>query len=204
MEGTLRLGRRRGVTSVRRAAAAVAGGLFGVVMAAVLVAPIAVLFLDYSVVTLQSGSMQPTYSKGDIVVVRPESMSKLKEGDIIQFTEQNTGVPFIHRVVGVNSVTQELRDGETDELLGRRTEYRVVTKGDANPFNDQNSTTAENYRGEVWFSLPTAAVFGSSFTPTMGLVAFAALIGVAWVAWEVGTRVLRRGAAGEASSAPGD
>ena len=44
-------------------------------------------------------------------------MEDVEAGDIVLYNEQNTGVPFIHRIVGVNSITQETLDGDTGELI---------------------------------------------------------------------------------------
>ncbi len=74
--------------------------------------------------SIQSGSMEPMMSKGDMVAVTRTSMSQLAPGDIVTLTNPaNTKQTITHRVV-------ELRQA------GVGAEAMVVTKGDANIAHD--------------------------------------------------------------------
>jgi signal peptidase I len=76
----------------------------------------------YRTVTVLSGSMRPTFSPGDMIVVSPEPMSSLRVGDVITFMTPTAGHPVeTHRVVNI------VRSGP-DPI--------VQTRGDANNAND--------------------------------------------------------------------
>jgi len=68
-----------------------------------------------------SGSMEPTYLKGDILVVGRIDVDKIQEGDIIVFDSPFGGIPIVHRVHEVRT------EGE---------KRYFITKGDNNPFPD--------------------------------------------------------------------
>jgi signal peptidase len=99
------------------------------------------MFGIYRTVTVLSGSMQPTFSPGDMIVVSPEPMSALRVGDVITFSTPAAGHPVeTHRVVSVS---------------GPLSEPIVQTKGDAN--NTVDPWHAELHGGSVWryrFRLP--------------------------------------------------
>jgi signal peptidase len=95
----------------------------------------------YRTVTVLSGSMRPTFSPGDMVVVSPEPLTSVRVGQVISFRTP-TADPYVetHRVIAV------LRGGA---------EPIVQTKGDANntvdPWRAQlDGSTAWRYR----FRLP--------------------------------------------------
>lgn len=95
----------------------------------------------YRTVTVLSGSMRPTFSPGDMIVVTPEPVSALRAGQVISFRAP-TADPYVetHRVVAV------LRGG--DEPI-------VQTKGDAN--NALDPWKAELHGSTLWryrFRLP--------------------------------------------------
>lgn len=72
------------------------------------------LSTDMPVVAVESNSMVPTFSKGDILILQGVSEGQLKIGDIIVFSPPGQATPVVHRIVMINS------DGS------------VQTKGDAN------------------------------------------------------------------------
>lgn len=77
--------------------------------------------LKYRSVAILSNSMYPTYEKGDAVIMEKlddESRAKLKEGDIISYTDENNNL-IIHRIV---------------KLIND--EY-IVTQGDSNKMSDK-------------------------------------------------------------------
>jgi signal peptidase len=95
----------------------------------------------YRTVTVLSGSMRPTFSPGDMIVVSPEPMRSLKVGDVITFMIPTAGHPVeTHRVVSIT--------GPVDEPI-------VQTRGDAN--NTIDPWHAELHGAQVWryrFRLP--------------------------------------------------
>ncbi|WP_207837937.1 signal peptidase I [Williamsia soli] len=91
--------------------------------------------------TVLTGSMQPTYPPGTLIVVRPADADDLQIGDAITYQLQ-TGRPAVvtHRIVATSQNT-----------LGERT---YTTQGDANDVPDPKPVVVEQIRGEVWYSIP--------------------------------------------------
>lgn len=84
----------------------------------------------YGSAAVLSGSMEPTFSKGDLLVVK--DTYKFAKGDIVVYQEGTYLV--VHRVVEING--QEL-----------------ITKGDANPVADEPITLSA-IKGKVLFWIP--------------------------------------------------
>jgi signal peptidase len=95
----------------------------------------------YRTVTVLSGSMRPTFSPGDMIVVSPEPMRSLRVGDVITYSTPTAGHPVeTHRVVSIQSTGG-------DPI--------VQTKGDAN--NTVDPWRAQLHGATVWrfrFRLP--------------------------------------------------
>jgi signal peptidase I len=84
--------------------------------------------------TVLSGSMQPTFNAGDVVVATREPVTDLRVGDIIVYTAPTpTPIVVSHRIVAVRP------DGAS---------VVVHTKGDANPVEDP--WAARLPAGTVW------------------------------------------------------
>ncbi|MFB6109191.1 MAG: signal peptidase I [Haloplanus sp.] len=93
---------------------------------------------DQSFVVL-SGSMEPTISAGDAVIVTAVPAERISEGDIITFHREGESVPTTHRVVSV----VESERGPT-----------FVTKGDANEERDPEPVPPEAVVGRVTMTIP--------------------------------------------------
>ncbi len=74
----------------------------------------AVLSTSTPIVAVESNSMQPTFSRGDILIIQGAKPDELKQGDIIVFVTPEKGAPIVHRV------------------LTRNADGTFQTKGDAN------------------------------------------------------------------------
>jgi len=176
-------------------AVAVAGVLFGVTLGLAVVSVLATQFFNYHLLTVESTSMVPALKKGDLVVVRPSSITKVHEGDIIYFDAAGN-VPTVHRAVAVNRIITTLRDGKTQKIIGQETDFRITTKGDANVAPDAGQVTPANFRGNVWFHLPTFGLLTSTgIQPQVLLFGVAGLIALLWAAWETAHIGRRRRAA---------
>jgi signal peptidase len=184
--------------AARVATSAVAGIVFGLLLATGILLVVITQFLDFHLVTIASGSMEPRLEKGDIVLTRPISLKDIDEGDIIYFNDVETGAPFVHRVLVIHETRTILRDGETKEVISERSQYGFVTKGDANANPDNGEVTNDEYRGRVWLTIPT---FGAASTglPLPAILLFAAgLFGFIWLGTEYlarrkpGSRRVRR------------
>jgi signal peptidase len=96
------------------------------------------LSTDIPIVAVESGSMEPTFYRGDILVLHGAPAEDLDVGDIIVFSPASDSTPVVHRIVDVNS------DGT------------FQTKGDANsgqlPF--EKSIDYGQVHGEVVLIIP--------------------------------------------------
>jgi len=112
----------------------------------VIVALIALLFIvsifpiagNYKVLTVVSGSMEPSIKIGSVVAVRPELDYKI--GDVITFFQSvKTEPPITHRIYDI-------------KVVGGQPVY--ITKGDANKSSDIDATAKKDVEGKVLFSIP--------------------------------------------------
>jgi signal peptidase len=81
-----------------------------------------------------SGSMEPTMSPGDVIVVEDVDPANVEEGDVLTFRRDEGARPTTHRVVAVN-------DG------GDQRTFR--TEGDANEDPDRELVTPDEIEGRV-------------------------------------------------------
>jgi signal peptidase len=88
---------------------------------------------DHSYVVL-SGSMEPTMSPGDAVIVNSVGASTIEKGDVITYGEGGEGDLTTHRVIEVVE-----QDGNT----------AFRTKGDANEDPDRSLVTPDEIQGKV-------------------------------------------------------
>ena len=145
----------------------------GVAIAAILVTIVLLISVGpkvapYHTYVVRSGSMEPTFNTGDLIVLTKIDGSKIKKGDIITFKRPDKpGVLVTHRVVGIETTAN-----------GRQFE----TKGDANRTADGWRVPASRTSWKYRFRIPIAGfVFGDLSTPLarLALVAIpAALLGL--------------------------
>ena len=83
-----------------------------------------------------SESMEPTFYKDDLVVVKKCKLEELHEGDIITFKQDDRIIS--HRIV---KITKEKR------------ERKLITKGDNNDIPDKDMVEIQNVYGKVLFSI---------------------------------------------------
>jgi signal peptidase I len=133
----LALPRRRGVKWKQRKrpgmavrAARLTAGLMALLVtlvAAVAVAALAAVSIGprmgwFQVETVLSGSMRPTFSPGDLIVVTPEPVTAVRTGQVITYA-----IPVADRHVESHRIVRIVHGGAAPV---------VVTKGDANPTAD--------------------------------------------------------------------
>lgn len=172
---------------VLTALSAIGGTLFGLSIAAAVIALFATFFLNYHLISVKTGSMEPAIEKGDFVVVRPVRIDKIKEQDVILFNEKNTGVPFVHRVIAIREQRLNIVDGD-GKLIDQNREFFFTTKGDANTNNDGGEVSINEYTGRVWFHIPTFGIVAAGLSPTWFLIGLVFFFGILWAAWEVFNR----------------
>lgn len=118
------------------------------IMCATILVPKAAGARPYSIVT---GSMEPAYPPGALIVVRPRQAESIRVGDVITY-QLESGRPGVvtHRVVEV-----------TDGPDGRP---RFITRGDANGAVDVTPVRPVQIRGVLWYSVPYLGYVNTWFT----------------------------------------
>ena len=95
----------------------------------------------YQPVAVLSGSMSPTFNRGDAVIINKlskQEKNELKKGDIIQFISGTRYV--VHRIYKV-----------TNDEYGNKA---FITKGDHNNAPDSDMVSLDNVIGKASFSVP--------------------------------------------------
>lgn len=90
--------------------------------------------IGYRSYTVLSGSMEPRFYPGDIVITKHKNKTDIQVNDIVTYRD-NDGVIITHRVI------EETPEG-------------YITKGDNNNVEDADILTKENIIGEVKFNIP--------------------------------------------------
>ena len=93
--------------------------------------------IGYRVFNIVSGSMEPTYSVGDLIYVKEVDPAAIVPGDVITFVLNEDLVVATHRVVRVDAEKQ-----------------RFYTKGDANETEDGAPVHFKNVIGIPQFAVP--------------------------------------------------
>ena len=93
--------------------------------------------VGYRVFNVVSGSMEPTYSVGDLIYVKDVDPNQIRVGDPITFVLNENLVVATHRVVDID----------------RENQY-FYTKGDANETPDASPVHFNNVIGVPKFSIP--------------------------------------------------
>ena len=93
--------------------------------------------LGYDCYSVISGSMEPTYSVGDLIYVKNVDVNTIKVDDPITFVLNENLVVATHRVVEIDAEKQHF-----------------YTKGDANEIRDSAPVHFKNVIGVPQFSIP--------------------------------------------------
>lgn len=84
--------------------------------------------------TVLSGSMEPEFYPGDMVIIKHKNKTDIEVNDIVTYRD-NDGVIITHRII-------------------EKTAHGYITKGDNNNVEDDDIVKPENIIGEVKFSIP--------------------------------------------------
>lgn len=108
------------------------------------------MVFGFSPVIVMSGSMYPTFSAGDMILLQETDPTQIEEGDVIcYFADNDKNTAITHRVV-------DIQTGEDGAPV-------FVTRGDANNVEDRIGVTPEmvqgKYTGFYIAGLGTVAVF---------------------------------------------
>jgi len=120
------------------------------------------LKVDDPVAVVISGSMEPVYYRGDIIVIKGIDPRDIMVGDIVVYKRPYQDIPIVHRAV---------------QIIEEDGSLYFVTKGDNNPFEDSYFENGTKLPG-----IPEHAILGKSIMkiPKLGYVTifFKRLIGV--------------------------
>lgn len=88
-----------------------------------------------------SGSMEPNYPPGTLIVIRPVEPEEISIGDVITY-QLESGKPAVatHRVMEIGFRA----DGER----------QFITQGDNNPVPDADPVREIQVRGKLWYAIP--------------------------------------------------
>ena len=103
-----------------------------------------------------SGSMEPSISTGDVIVVDEVDPTAVEEGDVITYLRTDAETPTTHRVVGITE--------QGDETA-------FITQGDANDEPDASPVLASQVMGQVTFTIPYIGYVIEFVNTPMGFIA---------------------------------
>jgi len=147
-----------------------------------------VLGAEKPVMAVMSDSMEPTYERGDLVVIKGIEKEEIEQGDVVVYYNRFKHIPVVHRVVDMREY-----NGHT----------YFITQGDnqkTNPMPDQEvglapPLTIEDIRGEVVFSLPNLGlvkVYFSEMVAEMGIFKAIFVVLAALVAFGMVENLIKR------------
>ncbi|MBQ7956466.1 MAG: signal peptidase I [Clostridia bacterium] len=96
----------------------------------------------YSIMTVMTGSMEPAYQVGDIIVIKKTNENELQVKDVITFIstdEELNGQPITHRIIDITEENGQKKFG---------------TKGDNNQIADETPVTSDRILGKVQLRIP--------------------------------------------------
>ena len=150
-----------------------------VLTSVVVVAALTLVLVGFRPLVIRSGSMMPTYTVGDVVLVETVRAAQLRPGEVsTRFDAPEAEDGLTHRVVSVRE--------EGDRVV-------VTTRGDANDSNEVWTVPAVSSVGRVAASVPLVGrpatlVRSSTGWAVAGVVAVALLVGTLVVGPRLGRR----------------
>ena len=120
----------------------------------ILKSPVPSIF-GYSALSVETGSMEPTISEGDVVIIKDTGDYKI--GDIITFLHEGEEIPTTHRII-------QIENGE------------YVTRGDFNNSKDSLNVKENEIIGEVVGEIPHLGLFARWMKQENGWVYIAIII----------------------------
>lgn len=134
--------------------------------------------LDYKILSVLSGSMEPAIKTGDVIIVEPlKPDQEIVEGDVITFRAADVPDMLItHRVVGIVSVNGE--------------PAAYVTKGDNNDTVDLSPVTRAQIVGIQRWRVPYYGYLSEFMRTPTGIISLVIVPGVLLIAMEIRKIVL--------------
>lgn len=90
---------------------------------------------------LGSGSMEPGFRRGDLIVLTNPSPPTYTTGDIVVYKLPSQDVPIVHRIIESFNIVQPVADHDHPSMTLTTTtlpttKELLLTKGDNNPIDD--------------------------------------------------------------------
>lgn len=125
-------------------------------------------FLGYKPFIVLSGSMEPEFYSGDLVLVKEVVTSDLKVGDVISYREGQSVTT--HRIL------------EITEEQGTR---KFITKGDHNNVSDRSPVTEDQVEGRYLFHVSKLGNFAIFMQTPIGMIIFIACPLVLFILYDI-------------------
>ncbi|HHW90137.1 MAG TPA: signal peptidase I [Clostridiales bacterium] len=122
------------------------------------------IFGNYSFLKVMSGSMEPTVSKNEVVLVKKTSIKNIQESDVISYYHTINDGENRKEIVITHRVTQIIKDSQTNAVIAFR------TKGDANSIEDSWDVDIKKVIGVVDFGHPAIVKILSFISDPVGIV----------------------------------
>ena len=119
----------------------------------------------YRAYIVMTGSMEPNYNIGDLIIIRETPIQDLKVGDVINFISSNKKDTITHRIT---------------EIVEENNEIRFKTKGDNNNSVDNELVHANQIQGTLIFKISKLGSIISKMLTGTGIVIVCLLIIVSY------------------------
>ncbi|MCD8115843.1 MAG: signal peptidase I [Oscillospiraceae bacterium] len=130
---------------------------------------VAIRFMGWSLYSVDSYSMTPTYPIDSLVIVQPVDPEEIQVGDVITFVIDQEGTMVTHRVTSISSLNRTF-----------------TTKGDANDEEDASPVLWDNVVGRVFLGIPVLGgllrllTAEENRTAVIAVIAGLLFISIAW------------------------
>lgn len=114
--------------------------------------------IGYRSYAVLSGSMEPEFYPGDMVITKHKNKTDIQVNDIVTYRD-NDGIIITHRIM-------------------EKTPEGYITKGDNNNVEDANILTEDNIIGEVKFSIPKVGYVSDFLSKPMVIAAEMILLAI--------------------------
>ncbi|XP_076068623.1 signal peptidase complex catalytic subunit SEC11 homolog C twr [Oratosquilla oratoria] len=104
------------------------------------------------IVVVLSGSMEPAFHRGDLLLLTNHEQEPIRAGEIVVFKVDGRDIPIVHRVIKVH----EKDDGSV----------KFLTKGDNNNVDDRGLYAD----GQAWLTRKDVVGRARGFVPLVGVV----------------------------------
>lgn len=120
-------------------------------------------YRQYMVLT---GSMEPNYNIGDLIVIKEKPQEDIKVGDIVNYVTDNGKDTITHRVI---------------EIVEQNGQIMYKTKGDNNSSSDPNLVNYSQIQGTIVFKINKLGAIITEFLTGVGIFVIAMLIVISYI-----------------------